>query len=88
MDDSVDHKKFPIAKAMDLTLAIFVMFFLLACGSPSTPIPGPLETAQAYLKRGDAYSEIQDYDDAIMDYNQAIHLKPEYVEAYNNRGYA
>lgn len=38
--------------------------------------------------RGDNYSEIQAYDRAITDYDEAIRLKPEYAEAYNNRGYA
>src|SRR6185503_2361702 len=30
----------------------------------------------------------QEYDLAILDYDQAIRLNPKYAEAYNNRGYA
>src|SRR5262245_15646584 len=44
--------------------------------------------AEFYLKRGEDYSGIHDYDRAIADYNTAIELKPDYAEAYNNRGFA
>jgi tetratricopeptide (TPR) repeat protein len=77
-----------------LIIAIFVGICLSACShqvpaSQQLPVGvGSLNTAEAYLRRGDEYSIIKDYDHAIVDYSQAIQLKPEYAEAYNNRGYA
>lgn len=74
--------------------AAFLVVSLSACRSPVATLPPPpiatgsLDTAEAYLRRGDSYSEIQDYDRAIADYDEAIRLKPDYAEAYNNRGYA
>lgn len=44
--------------------------------------------AEFYLKRGEDYSGARDYDRAIADYNTAIELKPNYAEAYNDRGFA
>ena len=35
---------------------------------------------------GIAYGDKGDYDRAIADYDQAIQLKPDFVDAYNNRG--
>src|SRR5262249_41820524 len=66
---------------------------LLACASQPASTPASnaltaLETAQAYLQRGDNSAERHDYERAIADYTQAIHLQPDYAEAYNNRGYA
>ena len=75
-------------------LTIPVVIYLSACSSqaPATSRPpiaaGSLDTAAAYLMRGDAYLEVKDYDHAIADYSQAIRLKPDYAEAYNNRGFA
>jgi tetratricopeptide (TPR) repeat protein len=77
-----------------MLIAILVGIGLSACNSqvrePSqSPIGvGSLETAEAYVRRGDQYSEMKDYDHAIADYTQAIRLKPDYAEAYNNRGLA
>ncbi len=53
----------------------------------SIPV-GSLDTAEAYLTRGDQYSERKDYAHAIADYSQAIMLRPSYAYAYNNRGVA
>ena len=41
-----------------------------------------------YIKRGNAYSYIGEYDKAIPDYDQAIKLKPHYAKAYYHRGVA
>jgi tetratricopeptide (TPR) repeat protein len=41
-----------------------------------------------YLKRGEAASSAHEYDRAIADYTTAIELKPDYAEAYNDRGFA
>jgi tetratricopeptide (TPR) repeat protein len=67
---------------------------LAACGVqvPVTPEPyvstNSFETAKEYLISGDSFSVTKDYAHAILDYDQAIRLNPEYAEAYNNRGYA
>ena len=78
-----------------MMIAILGGIYLSSCSSQVPPTPlqpfiaaGPLDTAEAYLKRGDRYSDIRDYDHAIADYNQATRLKPDYAEAYNNRGLA
>ena len=42
----------------------------------------------ALINRGNAYFSKEDYDRAIRDFGQVIHLKPEYAEAYNSRGNA
>ena len=46
------------------------------------------KVAAAYNNRGIAYRYRGDLDRAIRDYDQAIHLKPDYASAYNNRGVA
>ena len=40
----------------------------------------------AYYNRGFAYEEKGEHDQAIADYTEAIRLKPDYAEAYYNRG--
>jgi tetratricopeptide (TPR) repeat protein len=44
--------------------------------------------AVAYNNRGNAYSELNQLETAIKDYNKAIELNPNYAEAYYNRGNA
>ena len=44
--------------------------------------------AEFYLKRGEDFSGVHQYDRAIADFATAIQLKPDYAEAYNNRGFA
>ncbi|MCA2589207.1 tetratricopeptide repeat protein, partial [Microcystis aeruginosa CS-558/01A06] len=39
-----------------------------------------------YVNRGNLYSDLQKYDLALDDYNQAIELNPNHAQAYNNRG--
>ena len=34
------------------------------------------------------YGELKKYERAIQDYDQAIELHPDYVNAHNNRGFA
>ena len=41
-----------------------------------------------YMKRGNAYSSIGEYDKVIADYDEAIKLKPNYVKVYYHRGVA
>ncbi|MGB3459922.1 MAG: tetratricopeptide repeat protein [Halobacteriota archaeon] len=44
--------------------------------------------AYAYYNRGNAYSDLMQYERAIEDYNKTIELDPNYTHAYNNRGNA
>jgi len=44
--------------------------------------------AEFYLKRGEDFAGVHQYDRAIADYTTAIQLKPDYAEAYNDRGFA
>ena len=41
---------------------------------------------EGYIKRGNAYSYIREYDKAIADYSETIRLKPDYAKAYYLRG--
>lgn len=50
--------------------------------------PGSAVGAEFYLKRGEDFSGVHQYDQAIADFATAIQLKPEYAEAYNDRGFA
>ena len=45
-------------------------------------------SARTYFLRGDAMYAMELYEEAIVAYDQAIHLKLNYIEAYNNRGIA
>jgi tetratricopeptide (TPR) repeat protein len=45
-------------------------------------------TAQDYLRRGEERAGRHDFDGAIGDYNQALRLKPDYAEAFNDRGHS
>ena len=53
-----------------------------------TIAPGSAVDAESYLKRGEDSSGAHQYDRAIADYTTAIQLKPDYAEAYNDRGFA
>lgn len=54
---------------------------------PVSSPPPALTTAQYYLARGDYDFDAGAYDRAITDYTDAIDLKPDFAEAYNNRAY-
>jgi Tfp pilus assembly protein PilF len=49
---------------------------------------GSAAGAEFYLKRGEDFSGVHQYDRAIADFTTAIRLKPDYAEAYNDRGFA
>lgn len=44
--------------------------------------------ARLYFIRGNLFFSGSNFDNAIDDYNTAIKLKPDFAEAFNNRGYA
>jgi tetratricopeptide (TPR) repeat protein len=62
---------------------------LFPTGSPSltaTPTASNDELARAAFDRGDAARDKSDYQAAIADYSEAIRLKPDYTNSFNNRG--
>jgi hypothetical protein len=44
--------------------------------------------AQCYVKQGEYYHKLREYDCVIEACSKAILLQPDYLEAYNSRGYA
>jgi tetratricopeptide (TPR) repeat protein len=64
-----------------------VTLLLLALAQTAGP-PGSPAGSEFYLKRGEDFAGVREYDRAIADYNTAIQLKPDYAEAYNDRGFA
>ena len=64
-------------------LKLFVLFSLL-----TATFSFGQKTAQDYYNSGNAKSNLQDYRGAIVDYNKAIELTPDYAGAYYNRGIA
>src|SRR6185436_14216643 len=60
----------------------------IAPPSQTAATPGSPSGAEFYLRRGEDFSSVHDYDRAIAEYNTAIRLKPDYAEAYNDRGFA
>jgi tetratricopeptide (TPR) repeat protein len=45
-------------------------------------------SAEEWFEKGYKYGEAKNYDEAIQCYTEAIRLKPDYAEPYNNRGLA
>jgi tetratricopeptide (TPR) repeat protein len=43
------------------------------------------DNAEAYCNRGTAYAKLGQYKLAMEDHNEAIRLKTDYADAYNNR---
>jgi tetratricopeptide (TPR) repeat protein len=71
---------------MAVAAALFV--WGVAPTSQTVAPPGSAAGAEFYLKRGEELSGARQYDRAIADYTTAIQLKPDYAEAYNDRGFA
>ena len=53
---------------------------------PSAPAPAPALNALDYFTRGRALQNKGDLDGALIEYGEAIRLKPDYADAYFNRG--
>src|SRR6188768_1702942 len=71
-----------------MAVVVALLLFGIASGGPQTVPAGSAPSAEVYLKRGEDLSGARQYDQAIADYTTAIQLKPDYAEAYNNRGFA
>ena len=63
---------------------------LLAKGQSARPLSGNSQSisAETYFLRGNAKYELGLYHEAISDYDKAIRLKPDHVDAYYARGNA
>ena len=68
--------------------ALAVRSQTVAPTSQTIPALGSAPDAEFYLKRGEDFSGAHQYERAIADYTTAIQLKPDYAEAYNDRGFA
>ncbi len=44
------------------------------------------QDAEAHNNRGNTYAQLQRYEQALADLNQALTLNPYYTDAYYNRG--
>ena len=56
-------------------------------GNPQIPFSSQIDfNADAYFNRGAAYSKAGYYQQAILDYDKATKINPNYAEAYYNRG--
>jgi len=62
------------------TAILLFCFFFLSCSDN--------KGAKEYLLSGISKSDSHDYKGAIKDFDKAIEINPEYVEAYINRGIA
>lgn len=45
-----------------------------------------IDPAASAIKQGDAHAEKGEYDEALKDYNEALHINPDSAWAYNARG--
>jgi len=69
---------------MITTVAIWITRVQSQTNAPANSPTSP----EFYLTRGEESSDARQYDRAIADYTVAIELKPDYAEAYNDRGFA
>ena len=62
------------------------LFIDLAGFAKNQSAEKPLSEALAFFYCGKAKMEKEDWDGAIADYDEAIHLKPDFAKAYSGRG--
>jgi len=89
------QKPLTVNHSILLVFLFQLSIFLFACKTFSTETPFlsalPAEipgNAETYLARGDFYADAQHWQEAIIQYDLALSLAPDFAEAYNNRGYA
>jgi tetratricopeptide (TPR) repeat protein len=70
---------------MSVTIATAVLLSLTAAANIERQAQND---AESHLQRGEDLSAARQYDRAIAAYTAAIELKPDYAEAYNDRGFA
>ena len=75
------------SKRLAATFAFAVWACLLAAPGCVTAGDTPAD-AGAFYARGIAHAENGRYDRAITDYDEAIHLEPDFAAAFNERGIA
>ena len=54
-------------------ISLLFIFYMFLIGSCETVVTGK-ELAQEYYNLGNAYYEVEKYEDAVFFYNKAIHL--------------
>jgi Tfp pilus assembly protein PilF len=69
---------------MTRQFAVSIAFALLLCGCGDSPDPASL--ANTKFNKGNGFVEPEDWDTAIASYSEAIRLKPDDPDFYNNRG--
>lgn len=74
------------------TVAAVLILLLAGCGQTPTASPptpgGPSSTAQDLFRQGNDYSRGGDFEKAAEQYEKALELEPEYVDAMTNLGVA
>jgi len=66
----------------------FVVLTFVGSAPTASASPQSAGDPEFYLKRGESLCGARQHDRAIADYTTAIQLKPDYAEAYNDRGFA
>jgi tetratricopeptide (TPR) repeat protein len=87
-------------KTQPLLVSLVISAFSVTTAQPFPAIATPnklvqndlcsldINLAEAYYKRGNAKSDLGDNKSAIIDYNNAIYINPQFAEAYVGRGAA
>jgi lipoprotein NlpI len=78
-----EHEEQCADPSVEVSLRIDACTALIQSGKSSTE-----DLATAYLDRGNAYQDKSEYDRAIQDYCEAIHLKPQFELAIYDRANA